>query len=151
MIVKKVMVKDVICLTPDMTFLSVAKLFLKHKISGAPVTNHDGELVGILSEKDLFRAMYPSYKNFYDDPTPFTRIEKLEETAKDAREKTVNEIMVKKVISTTPDTHILKIGALMVATGIHQVPVLNKGKIVGMVSRGTIHRAVLQFSFPELR
>lgn len=150
--VKDIMYTDVACLKPTTTFIEAAELFLKHKISGAPVVDDAGKLVGVISEKDLFRAMYPSYKSFYTNPTPYVNNEdELEDSAKEAKNKQIDEIMVKRVVTATPETSILKIGGLMVATGIHRVPVVENGKVVGMVSRGTIYRAVLQASFPQLR
>jgi CBS domain-containing protein len=96
--------------------------------------------------------MYPSFKSFYSNPTPYINQEdELEDSAKDAAKKTVDEIMVKRVITATPETNVLKIGGMMIATGIHRVPVVDNGKVVGMVSRGTIYRAVLKATFPKLR
>ncbi|MBI5222679.1 MAG: CBS domain-containing protein [Candidatus Magasanikbacteria bacterium] len=151
MLVKDVMYTDVVCLKTDMNFLEAAALFLKNKISGAPVLDESGKLVGVLSEKDLFRALYPSYKSFYQNPTPFLNERGLEESAEEAKDKTIEEVMTRRVITTTPDTHILKVGGLMVATGIHRVPVIDNGKIIGMVSRGTIYRAVMRYTFPEIK
>ncbi|OGH75597.1 MAG: hypothetical protein A3G00_03820 [Candidatus Magasanikbacteria bacterium RIFCSPLOWO2_12_FULL_43_12] len=151
MLVKDVMYTDVVCLKTNMNFLEAAALFLQNKISGAPVLDEAGNLVGVLSEKDLFRALYPSYQSFYQNPTPFLNEKELEETAGEAKEKTIGEIMTRRVVTTTPNTHVLKIGGLMIASGIHRVPVVENGKIVGMVSRGTIYRAVMRYTFPEIK
>lgn len=151
MLVKDVMYTDVVCLKTSMNFLEAAELFLQNKISGAPVLDETGALVGVLSEKDLFRALYPSYQSFYQNPTPFLNEKELEETAHEAREKTVDQIMSRRVVTTTPNTHVLKVGGLMIASGIHRVPVVENGKIVGMVSRGTIYRAVMRYTFPEIK
>ncbi|MBI4993296.1 MAG: CBS domain-containing protein [Candidatus Magasanikbacteria bacterium] len=151
MLVKDVMYTDVVCLKNGMNFLEAAELFLQNKISGAPVLDSAGNLVGVLSEKDLFRALYPSYQSFYQNPTPFLNEKELEETAQDAKEKTIDQIMSRRVVTTTPNTHVLKVGGLMIASGIHRVPVMESGKIVGMVSRGTIYRAVLRYTFPEIK
>ncbi|MBI4427231.1 MAG: CBS domain-containing protein [Candidatus Magasanikbacteria bacterium] len=151
MLVKDVMYTDVVCLKNDMNFLEAAELFLQNKISGAPVLDSAGNLAGVLSEKDLFRALYPSYQSFYQNPTPFLNEKELEETAQDAKEKTIDQIMSRRVVTTTPNTHVLKVGGLMIASGIHRVPVVENGKVVGMVSRGTIYRAVLRYTFPEIK
>ena len=150
--VQKIMYKDVVCLKTNTTFLEAARLFLENKISGAPVLDENDRLVGVLSEKDLFRAMYPSYKSFFNNPTPFIKDEdELEETAQEAKSKTVADVMTQRAVTASPEDSVLKIGGLMVATGIHRVPVVENGKVIGMVSRGTIYRAVLQAAFPELR
>ncbi|MBD3311705.1 MAG: CBS domain-containing protein [Candidatus Magasanikbacteria bacterium] len=147
MLVKEVMTKQVISVLNKMTFFETAKLFLKHGISGAPVVNEKGELVGVLSEKDLFRALYPTHKDFYTNPRTYIIGDGLENTAKEAKNKTIEEISSKRLITTTPETNVLKIGGSMVATGIHRVPVVDEKKLVGMVSRGDIYRAVLKRTY----
>lgn len=147
MFVKSIMQKKLVTITPDMTFFEAAGLLLKNHVSGAPVLDKRGKLVGILSEKDLFRALYPSYKKFYLFPLEYENTKGAEETLSETKQKKVSAIMSTRIISATPETHVLKIGGLMVATGIHRVPVLEGGKVVGMVSRGDIYRAILQKDF----
>ncbi len=147
MFVKSIMQKKLVTVTPDMTFFEAAGLLLKNHVSGAPVLDKRGKLVGILSEKDLFRALYPSYKKFYLYPSEYENTKGVEETLSDAKHKKVSTIMSTRIISATPETPVLKIGGLMVATGIHRVPVLEGGKVIGMVSRGDIYRAILQKDF----
>lgn len=148
MYVKNIMTTQVITLLDSMTFLDAAKSFLAYKLSGAPVIDKHGQLVGILSEKDLLRAMYPSYNNFYINPQYFLRDAEMESVAESAKEKTIKDIMSPRVIMTTPETHVLKIGGQMVASGIHKVPVVDKDKrLVGMVSRRDVYRAMLQETF----
>ncbi|PIR04457.1 MAG: hypothetical protein COV59_00555 [Candidatus Magasanikbacteria bacterium CG11_big_fil_rev_8_21_14_0_20_39_34] len=147
MIVQDIMTTDFITLSPKTKFFEAAKLFLDHHISGAPVVDDDGKLVGILSEKDIFRALYPSYKEFYLQPDHYISHQGLRESLGDAKSKTIEEMMSKRLITTHPGGSILKIGGLMVATGIHRVPVVKDEKVVGMVSRGDVYRAILQEDF----
>jgi len=148
MYVRNIMTTHVITVLDTMCFTDAAKMFLAYQLSGAPVVNTQNELVGILSEKDLLRAMYPTYENFYVDPNYLLNDEALESIAASAEEKQVSEIMSHRVIMTTPDTHILKIGGQMVATGIHKVPVVDERKrLIGMVSRHDVYRAMLEKAF----
>jgi len=141
------MKKDVVVIKKGTSYQGVAEILLKNKISGAPVVDEEGKIVGVVSEKDLFRAVYPSYKEFYESPESHLDFEKLEEEAKKAGDKKVEEFMSPRLITANPDTPVLKIGALMVATGIHRVPVIENGKVVGMVSRRDIYRAILKERF----
>ncbi len=145
--VEEVMTREVIAVLNTMTFFQAAKLFLKHGISGAPVVNKEEELVGVLSEKDLFRALYPSHKDFYTNPRTYIIGDGLEHAAKEAANKVVADITSKRLITTTPRTNVLKIGGSMVATGIHRVPVVEGKKLVGMVSRGDIYRAIMRGTY----
>jgi len=145
--VKDIMTTEFVTLSADMTFFEAAKILLKNHASGGPVLDSDGKLIGILSEKDLFRSLYPSYKEFYLEPDEFILGNSLEDNVTDARHKTVKEIMSKRLITTKPEGSILKVGGLMVATGIHRVPVVEDGKVIGMLSRGDVYRAILQNDF----
>lgn len=147
MIVKDIMTKKFIALSPKTKFFEAAKLLLDNHVSGAPVIDDNEKLVGILSEKDLFRALYPSYKEFYLQPDQYISHEGLRESIGDATDKTVEQIMSRRLITTHPGGSILKIGGLMVATGIHRVPVVKDEKVIGMVSRGDVYRAILQQDF----
>jgi len=148
MLVKEIMSIDYITLAPETSFFEAAKMLLENRASGAPVIDQSGNLVGLVSEKDLFRALYPSYHYFYLNPESFlNHDEDLREATIEAKQKKVIDIMSKRPIIATPETNILKIGGLMVASGIHHVPVVENGKVVGMISRGNIYRAILQDEF----
>jgi len=54
-----------VTISEDMTYEAVAKFLYKNKISGAPFINRKGKLIGLVSEKDLFRAIHPSYKRYH--------------------------------------------------------------------------------------
>jgi len=148
MLVKDIMFTDFITLSPKMTFFEAAKIFLSKRISGAPVVDEKGTLVGILSEKDLFRGLYPSYEKYYTDPDYYLSEQGLQEAMEESKNKLVEDVMSKRIITATPETPILKIGGLMVATGIHRIPVIDKNnKVIGMVTRGDTYRKILQEKF----
>lgn len=139
---------EVIRLNQNTSWREAAATLLENSISGAPVVDDEGNLVGILSEKDLFRGLYPSYKDFYDTPGAHLDFEKLEKEATSIENKNIGEVMNKRLITAKPDDPILKIGGLMVASGIHRVPVVdNDNNLVGTVSRGDIYRAILAQHF----
>lgn len=147
MIVREIMKTEIITIPYGTPYREVAKILLEKRVSGAPVVDERGQLVGVVSEKDLFKAIYPSYNDFYSAPSNFIDFDKLEQEAHQTSEKRVEDFMSPRLITTTPETPILKVGAIMVATGIHRVPVLENGKLIGMVSRGDVYRAILREYF----
>lgn len=147
MLVRDVMKINVVTIPKGTTWRRVAEVLLEHRISGAPVVDVDQRIVGVVSEKDVFRAIYPTYEEWYEGPQAYTDFLALEEEARRAQEKRVEDFMSRKLVSVTSDTPILKVGALMVATGIHRVPVVDEGTLVGMVSRRDIFRAILRVHF----
>jgi len=148
MLVKDIMISDYITLSPKTTFFEAAKIFLNNKISGAPVLDETGKLVGVLSEKDLFRGLYPGYEKYYNDPDYYLSEKALHEAVEEGKNKLVEEVMSKRIITANPDTPLLKIGGLMVATGMHRIPVVDTdGRVIGMVTRGDTYRKILQEKF----
>lgn len=143
--VKDVMKKDLITVHQDMTCYEAASLLLKHKITGAPVVDDQGKLVGVFSEKDIFRALFPNYQSFYENPELFLNPEESEKEVKsNILERKVSEVMKKNFVVANPETPILKVAAQMITTGFHRVPVLENGKLVGIVTRHEIYRAILE-------
>lgn len=147
MLVRDVMRTEIVSVLVGTSWRQVAQLLLTHHISGAPVITSEGRVIGVVSEKDVFRAIYPSYQEWYEGPHAFTDFLALEEAARVAPDKPVEEFMSTRLVSVEPTTPVLQVGALMVATGIHRVPVIERGKLVGMVGRRDIFRAILRVHF----
>lgn len=129
--------------SPSTPWSEAAKLLLEKQLPAVPVVDAEGKVVGVLSEKDLFRALFPLYKDWMEAPHAYHDFEKMEEEARGAVERTVGEIMSSRTLTADPETPVLKVGAMMSASGIHQVPVVQDGKLIGMVGRKTIYRAIL--------
>lgn len=146
MIVGDVMTIDVVTVRPLMSWREAAELLLTHRCSAAPVIDDSGKLVGVLSEKDLFRGLFPSYKDWATSPEIFVDFEAME-MAGDAAGKTVRDVMAQRVVVASPHTPVLKVGAIMVSSGMHHLPVVEGERLVGMVGRGDIYRAILRNYF----
>lgn len=138
---------DVITVSPSLSWRDAAALFLGRGISAAPVVDDAGHLVGILSEKDLFRGLFPSFKDWVQAPENYLDFDLMEHHAADAMGKTVADVMSTRVITAAPSTPVLKIGALMVSSGIHHIPVIENDVLVGIVGRGDMYRAILKQYF----
>lgn len=113
-----IMTKRVVCVTPDTSISELTALLAKHKISGAPVVEDlkSKRLVGIVTEADVL--------------------------AKPAGAKTVADIMKKRVVSVSPDTPLEEIISILAKRKIKRVPVVSEGKVVGIVSRADVVRAM---------
>jgi CBS domain-containing protein len=114
MIAKDVMTRDIITVSPSTKVKSLAMILIKNQISGAPVANKDGKILGIVSEADI-----------------------VAKKGKDAK-----AIMSKKVISVRQDASVEEIAQLMVTHAIKRLPVIDGGKIIGIVSRADIVNAI---------
>jgi CBS domain-containing protein len=114
MTAKEIMTRDIITVAPELTVRKLAMTLVKNQISGAPVTGKNGKIVGIVSEADIVAK----------------------------KGKDVKAIMSKKVISIAEDTPVEEIAQLMTKHKIKRLPVMNGGKVVGIVSRADIVNAI---------
>lgn len=138
---------EVCTCSPETPWSEAATLLIERQLPAVPVVDVNGNVVGVLSEKDLFRALFPLYKDWMEAPHAYHDFELMEVEARAAAERTVAEIMSLRTLTADPETPVLKVGALMSASGIHQVPVVENGKLVGMVGRKTIYHAILSRYF----
>ncbi|MCQ1536191.1 CBS domain-containing protein [Methanosarcina sp. KYL-1] len=145
--VRDVMNPDVVFCKPDDTVRDTAKILKENDISGAPVLE-DGELVGIVSEADLLKLLVLPEKGELWLPSPFEVIEVpirellgWEETKKmlsDVGSKQIREIMKKDVYTISPETSVEEASELMIRHRINRLPVMEEGRLVGIVTRGDI-------------
>ena len=144
--VKDIMKTDVVVVAEESTLLQAAKLMSEHDISGAPVVNKDGELSGIISEKDLFKALYPSHAEFYDSPGAWIDLDQLEKKTVEASDKLISDLMTREVVTVGPDTSLMQVGSIMLVRGIHRVVVVvgKNSKISGIVTRKDIYRVIIK-------
>lgn len=146
--IKEVMNRDVITCEPDETLCHLAELFKENHISGLPVVEN-GKVVGLVSETDLIALFKsPEFTNELWLPSPFEIIEipirnllRLEETKKaleDMKLKPVRDIMTKPVHSISPDDSLEDASGLMVKHKVNRLPVIENGRLVGIVARSDI-------------
>jgi len=114
MIARDIMTRDVITVDPTMTIKNLAMTLIKNQISGAPVANKAGKIVGVVSESDIVAK----------------------------KGKQVQAIMSKKIISVTEETPVEEIARMMTTHHIKRLPVMTDGKVVGIVSRADIVSAI---------
>lgn len=142
-----VMTPDVISADPDATVLQAARYMLQHHISGLPVIDTTGKLVGILSEGDFLRRR--------ETRTEHKRsrwLEFLMGPGKIAAEYShthgskVSEVMTRDVYTVSDDASLEDIVKLMERRRIKRVPVLRGNKVVGIVTRSNLMHAMVSLS-----
>lgn len=140
---REVMTHNVESLAPTATVESAIHLFIQHSIKGAPVVEK-GKLLGIVSEKDIFRALYPSVTEFSSNPELWLQEMELEGNAKSVATKQVQEIMTKDCITAAADTPIMQAGSMMLAHNVSRILVVDSGKVVGIATRSDVFRNVFK-------
>ena len=138
-----VMVTSVITVGPQASVQEVAKLLLTNRISGLPVVSDQGDLVGIVSEGDLLhRAEAGTGRRRPWWLAILTGRDVL--AAEYVREHSfkVADVMTRHVITATPDTSLQDIAHLLEKNGIKRVPIVDDGRLVGIVSRANLLQAL---------
>jgi CBS domain-containing protein len=138
-----VMVRDVITIGPDDSIADAAKLIADNDVSALPVVDHDGHLVGIISEGDLMNreeigaAIHHPW--WIEAVTPGATL--AAEFAK-SHGKRVAEVMSEDVITATEDMPLAEIAAILERNRIKRVPIVRDGELVGIVSRSNLVQAM---------
>ena len=144
--VGEIMQTDVVSVGPETTVRELADILAKHKISGVPVVNGQGGVVGMVSEADIILQdadlHFPYYIQFLDSVIYLQGFGKFEERFRKAFGSRVTEIMSREVISISPDASVRDAATLMADRKVNRLPVVMSGKLVGIVTRGDIVRAI---------
>ncbi len=137
----------VITVRKDATYEEAARLLYSNDISGMPVVDEDNKVIGIVSEEDLFKIVYPFYKSYYDHPELYVDYEERESKMQEIKHHRVEIFMTKHAIGVDPETPALQAGAVMLARNFNRLPVIKDGQLVGIISRKMIYHAVLKNNF----
>lgn len=140
---RDIMVSPVITVKPSASVQEVAKILLERHISGVPVVDDQGRLVGIVSEGDLMhRAEAGTERKRSWWLQGFIGDEALAAEYVKAHARKVADVMTRRVISASPDSPLHEIAALLEKNSIKRVPIVKDGRLVGIVSRANLIQAV---------
>ncbi|TAM00622.1 MAG: CBS domain-containing protein [Paraburkholderia sp.] len=140
-----IMTPSVVTATPDMTIHDAAKLFVDNHISGMPVVDAMGQVVGIVSQGDLLhRAENGTSHAKRPWWFEFLLSSPREQAARYVKEHghLVGDVMRDRVISIPEDMPLVQIADLMERRHLKRMPVLKNNKLVGIVSRSNLIRAL---------
>lgn len=144
---EEIMTRDVAVLRPETPIVEAARLFAERGISGAPVVDAEGRLVGVVSESDLMHriaaagARPPGWLGgIFADAAAQAR-----EYAR-AHGRSVQDVMTTDPLSLGPDVPVERVARLLEEKGIRRVPIVAAGRLLGVVSRADLLKAVLAAS-----
>jgi len=150
--VKDVMVKEAVVLSPEETVADAVEKFAKHRIGGCPVVDDERHVLGIMTETNILESLKTHYKELKMRIPPetiigisFVEIAKKRE-AVEAFERIANtpvkDAMTREVVTAMPDDELEDVIQKMVRNDVNRIPIVDKGVLVGIVTRGDILRAV---------
>lgn len=147
--VSDVMTRTPVAVRADATLEEAARIMVGAQVSGLPVIDDEGALIGILSEGDLLRRA-----ELETAGQPVTWLSAFLAPKRAARDYVrthslrVREIMTSRVVSTSPDRPLAEVVGIMESRHVKRLPVMQDGKLVGIVSRADLLRALARL-LPE--
>lgn len=123
-----IMTSPAIALAPDMTVMEAASILIEHKISGAPVVDEEGNLIGLLSEFDCIEDV--AARQYHEDH--------------DSR-YTVRDLMTPQVLTVSPETDLFGAASEIASHKVRRLPVVKGGQVVGILSRRDILKALFEY------
>ncbi len=143
---KDIMTRDVVTVKPETSIEELASLLVKHQISGVPVVDDKGDLYGIVTENDLIsqnkRLHIPTVVSFLDAAIYLESSKKFEQEVKRITATKAGDICARKVLTVTEDTTLVDIATIMDEKKTHLLPVVKNGKMVGIVGKRDVVKAV---------
>ena len=143
---KNIMTKEPITVTPDMEIMSAAKILLERGVNGVPVVDA-GKLVGILCRSDLIalqkKIPVPSLFTLLDGLIQLESGKHFEKALHKIAATTVADAMTRNPVTVHLETSIEEIAAIMVDKKYHTIPVVEKGKLVGIIGKEDVLRTLM--------
>jgi CBS domain-containing protein len=139
-VAREIMNSPVITLPPDTPFRNIVAIMLQHGISGLPVVDEHGRLLGVVTEADLL------LKEEVPHPQPALipwhgsslRLERILDRHRKSEGTTAGDLMTENVVTATEETSAHQLAHLMLTRDINRIPILRDGRVVGIVTRADI-------------
>ena len=144
---KDIMTREVITISPETEIAQAAQLLLTNRINGVPVVNDADEMVGILCQSDLIiqqkNIPIPSLFTLLDGFIPLTSSKKIDREVEKIAATKVEDAMTANPVTVNPDTGIEEVAAFMVEKNYHTLPVVDGGKLVGIVGKEDVLKTLI--------
>ena len=135
---KDVMRAEVQSVSETTTLRELSRAFRRYGVTTIPVVSDQGDLVGVVNEAELLRAMLPSYAELSDNTQYMLDFEYLEDRAQEVEDKSVRDIMIQGAVSVDENAPLMRLISLFLLKSSSHIPVVHDNKIVGVVTRTDI-------------
>lgn len=142
MVVREVMSTGVLTARRTDTVRSVVVKMLSRHCGAVPVVDDGDRLVGIIAVRDVMLPLYPQYGDYIHDNVHSRDFVEMETGYPEVLTKNVEEAMTPDPLTVSPDDPILQVASYMGLKNFRRIPVVERGKLVGMVSIGDINRGL---------
>ncbi|MEI8182888.1 MAG: CBS domain-containing protein [Desulfomonile sp.] len=142
-----VMTRDVITVTPHTLLRELAEILSENSINGVPVVDDHGNVLGVVCESDLVNQNKPLHIPtvfiILDSVIPLENPWRLQKEFKRLTATTVEDIYSKPAVCIAPDTDLSEVARLMADRKLYTLPVVDNAKLVGVVGKSDVIRALI--------
>ncbi|MGE4558767.1 MAG: CBS domain-containing protein [Desulfobulbus sp.] len=143
---RDIMTKDVVTVHPQTTVRALAALLLERKISGVPVVDEAGKVLGVVTESDLIfqnkKVHLPTAVAILDAFVFLESPGKMEKELKKIAGAKVGDICSQQLVTVGPETELEELATLMAESKVHTLPVLDENRLVGIIGKSDIIRTI---------
>ena len=147
-LVREIMTKEVISVSLDTSVNEIARLMHDYNIGGLPVVGDNAEVLGVVTELDLVvrntRFKLPAFVTLLDATIYFETPAHIEARLRHILGVTAQEIMSKPAVTIAADATVEELAELMVNRRVNPIPVVEQGRLIGIVSRADVVRLMAQ-------
>lgn len=141
--VNDIMTRKVYTISPDSTLKECAEAIDKYKVNGLVVVEKD-KVCGVITKADIFKAILPRYPDIIEEEKYISDLEYIEERVNKLLEMKVKDIMGSPPITVNSNMPVVKAGSTMILRRVKQVPVVDDGKLMGIVTLTDIIKNLLK-------
>jgi CBS domain-containing protein len=151
--VRDVMQQDPITVAPALTLAALVDLFVKERLAAVPVVDENGKVLGMVTEGDLILQEVegdfelPHFVPFLDGAIFLQSSDRWDRQMRKAFAATAADIMTRDVRTVTPDSSIHEAAKKMANHDVSRLPVVDDGRLLGLISRSDIVRALAKYEF----
>lgn len=144
-----VMDRDLTALSEHVGLATAIEVISRHRLTGVPVLDDDGRVVGFISEKDIVKAALPGYFEYIQDPSFIPDFGQFQSRLKKIRNEPVSRYMHRDVISFTEDDSDFFVAMTLIRHNLKRAPVVREGLLVGVVNRTDLLERIMVASEDE--
>ena len=138
-----VMDRDLTAIAPDSPVSEAIEVLSRHRLTGIPVVDEEGHVLGFISEKDIIKAALPGYFEYLQDSFVIPDFGQFQNRLRRVSLERVEKYMVRKVISFQEDDSDFYVAMTLIKHNIKRAPVVLDGILAGMVNRADLLERIM--------
>ena len=133
-----VMDRDLTAIAPDSPVSEAIEVLSRHRLTGIPVVDEEGHVLGFISEKDIIKAALPGYFEYLQDSSFIPDFDQFQTRLRRISREPVQRFMVKKVATLKEEDSDFGVAMTLIQQNIKRAPVLREGILVGVANRADL-------------